>query len=130
MISFDLTKLLEKGLKRKGYKKIGRTDIPGSKGVIYGNNNEIIVLPGLFSPNKNIPLASREIQHSFEKYLKKLQTSLEGLLGQKKMRIVFQGGGELRLPDWFTRWCETNGIEIEITPPDLRPVGIVEELMY
>lgn len=38
-------------------------------------------------------------------------------------KLVFPGGGNIPIPDWFTDWCKKNGIEIEILEPGEMEVG-------
>ena len=33
-------------------------------------------------------------------------------------RVVFRGGGNVKIPDWFREWCAQNDVEIELIAPD------------
>lgn len=59
------------------------------------------------------------VRHS-DDWWKELQQVLKQALknGIKISEIIFIGGGDVSVPDWFREWCLTNGIQIVVLSPE------------
>lgn len=68
-------------------------------------------------------LAPPQSEREFELNLKKLLQILEQLHRSLPiMDIFFPEGGRLKLPDWFTEWCERQGTRIHIATVQLHEI--------
>jgi hypothetical protein len=79
--------------------------------VVYGAGIEIYddqgTKVGVVRGNNSLPMNQQQV----EDYFKRLEKDILLELPQK---VIFQGGGQIQIPEEFREFCRRNGIEIEI----------------
>ena len=87
-----------------------------------GEGNSTILVPGI------IQRPSIEIE-SAEDYFKELQKEIKQHLPIPKIKkLVFQDGGSIHIPDWFTQWCRDQEIKIQSVDEEIKKLK-KEEIM-
>jgi hypothetical protein len=101
---------------KAGTVTIQRADRPAGNPCA-GSSNGISATPssGIKVDQVTIP----DIQVA-DRWWRELLNGLEAALrgGIAFSKIVFRGGGDIPVPDWFRDWCKKNGVEIEICDPE------------
>jgi len=124
-INFDLYELLCRELMSRGFSRVKKLFRSRQMAEVYARQGHLVIIHAPYKvegkPNKGIDetvlLTAQEIQKEFEDYLQKIKNEIEKLqntLAPKSISLIFQGGGNLTLPDWFYDWAEKNGIKIRI----------------
>lgn len=118
----DYTKIIGRQLKEQGYRDGGTI-----RGVPYPayrrGPDQVVVVPPFMVPgrglDRTLPLRDA-IQQSFEKMLGRLIESLKDLMreGPGSVTVMFQGGGTLKLPEWFLAALREVGIEVRFVLPE------------
>jgi len=120
LVDFDLIPILEKELKRGGFRDAG--PISGSQGRLYARKRRRIA--SVRSPRIPASAVNDITRHGgnnpglweilLDEVLKKLMDDLIRIAeeGNTPCDLVFQGGGSIPLPDWFQREVEALGFRV------------------
>lgn len=72
-----------------------------------------MILPTIELPRSAIS----SLQNSVDDYFNRLKKLLENP-GSIISAIVLPGGGNIRIPKWFSDWCKENGITVHVVDSD------------
>ena len=92
---------------------------------VYAKGGGLVVIFGSYKVEAKKRLGHlfpQLIQNDFERHLRDVMKEIDAVISALRpiggIRLVFQGGGDLVLPDWFMEWASKNGIGIFIINPE------------
>lgn len=114
-INVSFTKHIKEVLKSSGFKYIRwNFNKLGTRVYIKGKRAVVVIPTVEISPPYVAP-----IQQSIDAYFNDLRNFLIGLSKEHKITdIFFSVGGKIPLPQWFSDWCNQNGINVHILGAD------------
>lgn len=114
-INVSFTMHIENILTNSGFQKQPwRKGILGTRLYTRGAQG-VVVIPTIEIP----PPSVAPIPQSIDDYFKSLRDVLTGMTKKFKITdLYFPGGGNIPLPNWFSNWCNQNGINVHILGTD------------
>lgn len=115
---FDISPLLNDAIKKRGFQHARRTRQPLGIRIWERLGRTIIVVPGIrIRPCK----AAKPLRDSIDKFFKDLLAEIDKQTSGNHREIFFQGGGSIKIPEWFLKECEKRNIKVTIFNEEDRP---------
>ena len=107
----DVSPLLNDAIKKRGFKHSRRTRQPLGIRIWEGPRRTIIVVSDIKVRPSKVPKSLRD---SIEDFFKDLLAEIDKQTSGRHREIFLQGGGIVKIPEWFEQECNMRGIKITI----------------